>query len=76
MATSRLLVGPAGMDLGIAEILRTAIGKAEADAEFVAAMKKGEFEIATAKPEELKADIQAAVAEFTTVRDLVKSYVK
>ncbi len=76
MATSRMLVGPAGMDKGITDILVTAIGKAEADPEFAAAMKKGEFEIGAAKPEELKAHLKAAIEEFNSVKEMVKSYVK
>ncbi len=76
VATSRILVAPAGVDKSIADILATAVSKAEADAEFVAAMKKGEYEIAAAKPDEIKARIKTAVAEFNVIKDMVKSYVK
>ncbi len=76
VGTSRMIVGPAGIDKAVADVLVTAINKAEADPEFAAAMKKGEFDIATAKPEEIKARIKTAVSEFNAVKDMVKSYVK
>ncbi len=76
LATSRMIVAPAGMDKAIQTILVDAINKAEADPEFAAAMTKGGFEIGTAKPEDVKQDIKLATQEFSAVKDMVKSYVK
>ncbi len=76
VGTSRMIVGPAGIDKAVQGVLVDAITKAEADPEFVAQMKKGEFDVATAKPEDIKARIKSAVDEFNSVKDMVKSYVK
>jgi tripartite-type tricarboxylate transporter receptor subunit TctC len=73
---SRIIVAPAGMDKAIQTILVDAINKAEADPEFAAAMTKGGFEITTAKPDEVKTHIKLATQEFSTVKDMVKSYVR
>lgn len=76
VGTSRIIVAPAGVDKGIQEVLVNAISKAESDPEFVKRMKQGEFDIATAKPDEVKAKVKAAIDEFIDVKDMVKSYVK
>ncbi len=76
LATTRMIVGPAAMDKSIADILVTAINKAEADPEFVAAMTKGQFDIGAAKPEQVKQHIKLATQEFSSVKDMVKSYVR
>ncbi len=50
LSTSRIIAGPAGIDKVIQAILVDAINKSTADPEFIAAMKKGEFDFAGAKP--------------------------
>ena len=76
VATSRIIVAPAGVDKAIQGILVNAINKATSDPEFVKQMKKAEFDLATAKPDEVKVRMKAAVDEFTAVKDMVKSYAK
>jgi tripartite-type tricarboxylate transporter receptor subunit TctC len=76
VATSRIIVAPAGVDKAIQGILVNAIKKATSDPEFVKQMKKAEFDLATAKPDEVKVRMKAAVDEFTAVKDMVKSYAK
>lgn len=76
VATSRIIVAPAGVDKAIQGILVNTINKATSDPEFVKQMKRAEFDIATAKPAEVKIRVKAAVDEFTAVKDMVKSYAK
>jgi tripartite-type tricarboxylate transporter receptor subunit TctC len=76
VATSRIFVGPAGMDKAIVDLLTTAINKSTSDPEFVAQMKKGQYEITTAQPSDLNTRMQNAVTEFKSVKSMVESYVK
>lgn len=76
VATSRIIAAPAGVDKAIQGILVNATNKATSDPEFVKQMKQAEFDVGTAKPDEVKVRMKAAIDEFTAVKDMVKSYAK
>jgi tripartite-type tricarboxylate transporter receptor subunit TctC len=74
VATSRVIVAPKGVDKGIADLLVTAINKGEADLEFIDQMKKGQFDIAASKPEEISSRMKTAITSLGAIADSVKQY--